>query len=57
MHPHELRTPIASLDVAVAKPDPAPSAVTLADRLGRQLDRIDHLLDGFLAEVPHSTAR
>ncbi|GGK66514.1 two-component sensor histidine kinase [Sphaerisporangium melleum] len=49
---HELRTPLAtmraSLDVAVAKPDPAPSTVALAARLRRQLDRVDHLLDGFL---------
>jgi hypothetical protein len=49
---HELRTPLAtmraSLDVAVAKPDPAASTVALADRLRTQLDRVDHLLDGFL---------
>lgn len=49
---HELRTPLAtmraSLDVAVAKPDPAASTVRLADRLRVQLDRVDHLLDGFL---------
>ncbi|MEU4540426.1 HAMP domain-containing sensor histidine kinase [Streptosporangium sp. NPDC023825] len=49
---HELRTPLAtmraSLDVAVAKPDPAASTVTLADRVRTQLDRVDHLLDGFL---------
>ncbi|MEU3650946.1 HAMP domain-containing sensor histidine kinase [Lentzea sp. NPDC034063] len=49
---HELRTPLAtmraSLDVAVAKPDPATSTVALADRLRVQLDRVDHLLDGFL---------
>ncbi|WP_245740822.1 sensor histidine kinase [Nonomuraea maritima] len=49
---HELRTPLAtmraSLDVAVAKPDPAASTVALAARLRRQLDRLDHLLDGFL---------
>jgi signal transduction histidine kinase len=49
---HELRTPLAtiraSLDVAVAKPDPAASTVALADRLRPQLDRVDHLLDGFL---------
>src|SRR5690349_754591 len=49
---HELRTPLAtmraSLDVAVAKPDPATSTVALADRLRTQLDRVDHLLDGFL---------
>jgi signal transduction histidine kinase len=49
---HELRTPLAtmraSLDVAVAKPDPAASTVALADRIRVQLDRVDHLLDGFL---------
>jgi signal transduction histidine kinase len=49
---HELRTPLAtmraSLDVAVAKPDPAASTVALADRLRTQLDRVDHLLDAFL---------
>ncbi|MGW6447448.1 sensor histidine kinase [Lentzea sp. NPDC055074] len=49
---HELRTPLAtmraSLDVAVAKPGPAASTVALADRLRVQLDRVDHLLDGFL---------
>jgi signal transduction histidine kinase len=49
---HELRTPLAtmraSLDVAVAKPDPAASTVALADRLRTQLNRVDHLLDGFL---------
>jgi hypothetical protein len=49
---HELRTPLAtmraSLDVAVAKPDPPTSTVALADRLRTQLDRVDHLLDGFL---------
>ena len=49
---HELRTPLAtmraSLDVAVAKPDPAASTLRLADRLRTQLDRVDHLLDGFL---------
>jgi signal transduction histidine kinase len=49
---HELRTPLAtmraSVDVAVAKPDPAASTVALADRVRVQLDRVDHLLDGFL---------
>ncbi|WP_285687498.1 ATP-binding protein [Actinoplanes sp. NBRC 103695] len=49
---HELRTPLAtmraSLDVAVAKPAPATSTVALADRLRPQLDRVEHLLDGFL---------
>ncbi|MEU4622591.1 HAMP domain-containing sensor histidine kinase [Actinoplanes sp. NPDC023801] len=49
---HELRTPLAtiraSLDVAVAKPDPAASTLALAARLRTQLDRVDHLLDGLL---------
>ncbi|MBM7785272.1 sensor histidine kinase [Tenggerimyces flavus] len=49
---HELRTPLAtmraSLDVAVAKPDPAASTVALATRMRTQLDRVDHLLDGLL---------
>ncbi|WP_283137765.1 sensor histidine kinase [Rhizohabitans arisaemae] len=58
---HELRTPLAtmraSMDVAVAKPDPAASTVALADRLRTQLDRVDHLLDGFLvlARAQHGT--
>jgi signal transduction histidine kinase len=50
---HELRTPLttmrASLDVAVAKPEPAPpQTVALAARLRRELDRIDSLLEAFL---------
>ncbi|MEU3607489.1 HAMP domain-containing sensor histidine kinase [Streptomyces sp. NPDC035033] len=49
---HELRTPLAtmraSLDVAVAKPGAAAQTVALADRLRTELDRVDHLLDGFL---------
>jgi signal transduction histidine kinase len=50
---HELRTPLAtmraSLDVAMAKPDPAPpQAVALAGRLRAELDQVDRLLDGFL---------
>jgi signal transduction histidine kinase len=49
---HELRTPLAtmraSLDVAEAKPGAATSTVALTDRLRTQLDRVDHLLDGFL---------
>ncbi|WP_433825097.1 sensor histidine kinase [Actinoplanes sp. CA-015351] len=49
---HELRTPLAtmraSLDVAAAKPDPPPATMALAGRLRSQLDRVDHLLDGFL---------
>jgi signal transduction histidine kinase len=50
---HELRTPLAgmraSLDVAMAKPEPVPAhVVTLAERLRRELDRIDALLESFL---------
>jgi signal transduction histidine kinase len=51
---HELRTPLttmrASVDVAVAKPDPAPpQTIALADRLRAELDRVDALLEGLLA--------
>jgi signal transduction histidine kinase len=50
---HELRTPLAtlraSLDVAMAKPEPPPvQTVLLASRLRTELDRIDELLEGFL---------
>src|SRR4051812_6135526 len=50
---HELRTPLttmrASLDVAVAKPEPPPAAtVALADRLRTELDEVDRLLEGLL---------
>jgi signal transduction histidine kinase len=50
---HELRTPLttmrASLDVALAKPEPAPpQTVALAGRLRAELDKIDALLDAFL---------
>jgi signal transduction histidine kinase len=50
---HELRTPLAtmraSLDVAVAKPEPAPpQTVALAGRLRAELDQVDRLLEGFL---------
>ncbi|WP_260174772.1 HAMP domain-containing sensor histidine kinase [Streptomyces sp. PanSC19] len=49
---HELRTPLAtmraSLDVAVAKPEPAAGTLALAGRLRTELDRVDRLLDGFL---------
>ena len=50
---HELRTPLAgmrtSLDVAMAKPGPVPAQFrTLADRLGRELDQGDRLLESFL---------
>jgi signal transduction histidine kinase len=51
---HELRTPLttmrACVDVAVAKPEPVPAqTIALADRLRGELDRVDGLLDGFLA--------
>jgi signal transduction histidine kinase len=51
---HELRTPLttmrASLDVAVAKPEPVPpQTVALADRLRGELDQVDRLLEGLLA--------
>jgi signal transduction histidine kinase len=50
---HELRTPLAtmraSLDVAMAKPEPPPvQTVMLASRLQAELDRVDELLEGFL---------
>ena len=50
---HELRTPLAtmraSLDVAMAKPGPVPpQTVTLANRLRRELDNIERLLESFL---------
>jgi signal transduction histidine kinase len=50
---HELRTPLAgmrtSLEVAMTKPGPVPSQFrTLADRLGRELDHVDRLLESFL---------
>jgi signal transduction histidine kinase len=50
---HELRTPLttmrASLDVAVAKPEPLPDqTLALAGRLRTELDQVDQLLDGFL---------
>jgi signal transduction histidine kinase len=50
---HELRTPVAgmrtSLDVAMAKPGPVPPQFrTLADRLRRELDHVDRLLESFL---------
>jgi signal transduction histidine kinase len=55
---HELRTPLAamrtSLDVAMAKPGPVPSHIrTLADRLRRELDHVDRLLESFLT-LAHS---
>ncbi len=51
---HELRTPLAgmrtSLDVAMAKPGPVPSQFrTLAERLRRELDHADRMLESFLA--------
>ena len=50
---HELRTPLttmrAALDVALAKPEPAPpQTVALAGRLRTELDRIEGLLEAFL---------
>jgi signal transduction histidine kinase len=50
---HELRTPLAamraSLDVAMAKPTPAPAHMrALAERLRRELDHADRLLESFL---------
>ena len=55
---HELRTPLAgmrtSLDVAMAKPGPVPPHIgTLADRLRRELDHVDRLLESFLT-LAHS---
>jgi signal transduction histidine kinase len=55
---HELRTPLAamrtSLDVAMAKPGPVPPHVgTLDDRLRRELDQVDRLLESFLT-LAHS---
>jgi signal transduction histidine kinase len=57
---HELRTPLttmrAALDVALAKPEPAPpQTVALAGRLRAELDRVDALLEAFLvlARVQH----
>ena len=59
---HELRTPLttmrASLDVAMAKPEPAPpQTVALAARLRAELDQVDRLLEGFLtlARAQHRT--
>jgi hypothetical protein len=60
---HELRTPLAtmraSLDVAMSKPGPVPpQIVTLADRLRREFDRVDRLLESFLtlAHAQHGPA-
>ena len=58
---HELRTPLttmrASLDVALAKPEPAPpQTVALAGRLRTELDKIDQLLEAFLSWPGPSTA-
>src|SRR5258708_36007463 len=59
---HELRTPLttirAALDVALAKPEPAPvRTVALAGRLRTEPDRIDRLLEAFLvlARAQHRT--
>jgi signal transduction histidine kinase len=50
---HELRTPLttmrASLDVALAKPEPVPAqTAALAARLRTELDSVDRLLEAFL---------
>jgi signal transduction histidine kinase len=50
---HELRTPLAtmraSLDVAVAKPEPVSAqTLTLANRLRSELNQVDRLLEGLL---------
>jgi signal transduction histidine kinase len=50
---HELRTPLttmrAALDVALAKPDPAPpQTVALAARLRTEVNRMERLLEAFL---------
>ena len=50
---HELRTPLttmrAAIDVALAKPEPAPpQTVALAGRLRTELDRVESLLEAFL---------
>jgi signal transduction histidine kinase len=55
---HELRTPLAgmrtSLEVAMAKPEPVPPHIrTLAERLRRELDQVDRLLESFLT-LAHS---
>jgi signal transduction histidine kinase len=58
---HELSTPLAgmrtSLDVAMAKPGPVPPQFrTLAERLRRELDHVDGLLESFLtlAQTQHA---
>lgn len=60
---HELRTPLAtmraSLDVAMSKPGPVPPQIlTLADRLRREFDHVDRLLDSLLtlAHAQHRPA-
>jgi hypothetical protein len=50
---HELRTPHATmrvwLDVAMAKPGPLPPHIAdLGDRLAKELDHVDQLIDGLL---------
>jgi len=61
---HELRTPLttmrASLDVALAKPEPVPpQTVALAARLRAELDKTDALLESFLvlARAQHRQTR
>jgi len=61
---HELRTPLAtmraSLDVAMSKPGPIPPQFgTLAERLRREFDHVDRLLESLLilAHAQHSPAR
>ena len=58
---HELRTPLAgmrtSLDVAMAKPGVvSPHISTMAERLRRELDHIDQLLESFLT-LAHTQQR
>lgn len=51
---HELRTPLAtmraSVDVALAKPQPIPEQTrNLASHIGEELDQVDRLIENFLA--------
>ncbi|HEY2655052.1 MAG TPA: ATP-binding protein [Solirubrobacteraceae bacterium] len=59
---HELRTPLAtmraSLDVAMAKPVAVPEHIRLLDqRLTREFDRVERLLEGLLALARGQHAR